>query len=236
MENASGANTIARSLKASLRSLLLRPHTIIFARPFAFIAMVYGGTYLTANTLDTCVSTTNNLSATHVTSGAAKFSLSSAANVGLCIYKDQAFVRMFGPPGVVPRAVPAASYALFALRDCSTIFASFNVPPMLGPWLDIRLSEEFKRKWISGATLAQFVAPAMVQMASTPLHLLGLDLYNRPSGTNQGLVSNRERWLVIKSNLAVSVAARICRIVPAFGIGGVVNTNMRRRLMTKLVE
>jgi hypothetical protein len=233
MENASGANTISRSLKTSLTNLILRPHTIILARPFAFIAMVYGGTYLTANMLDTGVSTTRNLPASHVTSGTAKFAASSAANVGLCIYKDQAFVRMFGPPGVVPRAVPMASYALFTLRDCLTIFASFNVPPMLGPWVDTRLSDEFKKKAMSGVTVAQFVAPAVVQAVSTPLHLWGLDLYNRPS-TAAAAVTARERWLAVRRNWAVSVAARICRIVPAFGVGGVVNTNLRKRFMTAL--
>jgi hypothetical protein len=233
MENASGANTIACSIKTSLRSLFLRPHTIVLARPFAYIVMVYGGTYLTANTLDTCVSTTRNLPASHVTSGTAKFAASSTANVGLCVFKDQAFVRMFGPPGIVPRAVPLASYALFTLRDCFTIFASFNVPPLMGPWLNQRLSEDFKKR-MSGATVAQFVAPAVVQTMSTPLHLLGLDLYNKPSGGKDGVVTARDRWLAVRRNWAVSVAARICRIVPAFGVGGVVNTKLRKSLMAGL--
>jgi hypothetical protein len=235
MENASGASTIARSLRSSLRALLLRPHTIVFARPFAYIAMVYGGTYLTANTLDTCVATTRDRPASHVTSGTAKFAASSAANVGLCIYKDQAFVRMFGPPGVAPRAVPFAAYALFTMRDCMTIFASFNVPPLLGSWVDSRLGEDLKKR-LSGATVAQFAAPALMQTMTTPLHLWGLDLYNRPSvaGKVGAVITARDRWLAVRRNWAVSVAARVCRIVPAFGVGGVVNTKLRKRLMTGL--
>jgi len=234
MENASGRNTLVDSLKTSLRTLFLRPHRIVFSKPFALIFMLYGGTYLTANALDTATSTVRNQPATHVTSGTAKFAASSAANVGLCIYKDQVFVRMFGPRGVVPRPVPLPSYALFTVRDCLTIFASFNVPPLLGPYLTARLSSEVQ-KTVSGQTVAQFVAPAAVQLLSTPLHLLGLDLYNRPSADRAAAPSWRQRWELVRKNWAVSAAARICRIVPAFGVGGVVNFKMRQNLMEKLV-
>jgi hypothetical protein len=193
--------------------------------------MLYGGTYLTANTLDTTTATVQNRPATHVTSGTAKFAASSAANVGLCIYKDQVFVRLFGPKGVAPRPVGMASYALFTLRDCMTIFASFNVPPILGPWVNSKMSEDMAKK-VSGLTIAQFCAPAAVQLVSTPLHLLGLDLYNRPGA--RPVVSWGERWAAVRKNWAISAAARICRIVPAFGIGGVVNTKVRRSLMERL--
>lgn len=231
MENASGRNTLSASIKSSFRSLLLRPQSILFSKPCALIFMLYGGTYLTANTIDTVTSTVRDRPATHVTSGTPKFFASSAANVGMCIYKDQVFVRMFGPPGVVPRPVPMASYALFAARDCMTIFASFNVPTLLAPYLDGNMSEELRRK-VSGMTCAQFVAPAAVQLASTPLHLLGLDLYNRPNGMPP--VTWADRWELVRTKWAVSVAARICRIVPAFGIGGVVNTKVRHGLMEQL--
>lgn len=227
MENASGRNTLAASIKSSLKTLLLRPHTIILSKPTALILMLYGGTYFTANTLDTAFSTVNDRPASSITAGTPKFAASSAANVGLCIYKDQVFVRMFGPPGAVPRPVPKVSYALFTLRDCLTIFASFNVPPLLGPYINENMSAEMKKR-VSGATCAQFLAPAAVQLCSTPLHLLGLDLYNRPI---QGL---RERWDLVRRAWLPSAAARICRIVPAFGVGGVVNTKVRKSLMEKL--
>lgn len=226
MENASGRQSMSSALKSSLKTLLLRPHSLLFSKPVALIFMVYGGTYLTANTLDTATSTLHNKPATHVTAGSLKFVSSSAANVGLCIFKDQTYVKLFGPSGP-PRPVPLPSYVLFTVRDCMTIFASFNIPPLLGPVLSNHISQEFQ-KTISGQTVAQFAAPAMVQIFSTPLHLLGLDLYNRPGETRA------ERWLTVKKNWAVSVVARICRIVPAFGVGGVVNTNVRKNLMEKL--
>ncbi|KAI0132620.1 hypothetical protein BJ170DRAFT_730693 [Xylariales sp. AK1849] len=226
MENASGRQTMGQALKSSLWTLLLRPHKLLFSKPVALIFMAYGGTYLTVNTLDTATSTLQNKPSTHVTSGPLKFVSGSAANIGLGIYKDQVFVKLFGPTGP-PRPVPLPSYFLFTMRDCMTIFASFNVPPLLGPVLSARMSEEMQKK-VSGQTIAQFVAPAVVQLFSTPPHLLGLDLYNQP------VAGWRERWTAVKKNWAVSVAARVCRIVPAFGAGGTVNFKVRRRLMNKL--
>ncbi|EEU40759.1 uncharacterized protein NECHADRAFT_90835 [Fusarium vanettenii 77-13-4] len=234
MENASGRNTLAASIKSSLRTLLLRPHTLLLSKPTALIFCLYGGTYLTANAVDTASSTVSNRPASSVTAGTTKFAASSAANIGVCIYKDQVFVRLFGPPGVTPRPVPMASYGLFALRDCLTIFASFNVPPLLGPYLDQRFTDQVKKR-VSGLYAAQFMAPAMVQFISTPMHLLGLDLYNRPaSGPAGAVVSMRDRWDMIRRNWLISSVARICRIVPAFGVGGVVNMKVRKNLMTKL--
>ena len=90
------------------------------------------------------------------------------------------------------------------------------------------MSKELEKS-LSGQTIAQFLAPASVQILSTPMHLLGLDLYNRGQKLSWG-----DRWAIIKKNWAVSAAARIGRIVPAFGVGGVVNSKLRKGFMTKL--
>ncbi|KAI1176797.1 hypothetical protein F4777DRAFT_243555 [Nemania sp. FL0916] len=229
MENTSGRSSFADSLKTSFRTLLTQPRSMLFSRPVALIFMLYGGTYLTANTLDTVTSTLRDRPAGYVTSGTAKFAASSTANIGLCIYKDSVYVRLFGPGGP-PRPVPLPSYALFALRDCFTIFASFNVPPLLGPIVSEHLSTNMRRH-LSGETVAQFAAPAAVQLFSTPIHLLGLDMYNRPASP---AISWADRWALVKKNWLISCAARICRIVPAFGLGGTVNVKVRRNLMEKL--
>jgi hypothetical protein len=228
MENASGKNTLGASIKTSFQNLVMRPQTLLFSKPFALICMLYGGTYFTANSVDTVTSTVENKPAGLVTSGTVKFAASSTANVGLCLFKDQVFARMFGPGGP-PRPVPGPTYALFAARDCLTIFASFNVPPLLGPVLSKSMGKELE-KTISGQTVAQFLAPASIQLASTPLHLLGLDLYNRG---DKG-VTWASRVEIVKKNWGVSAIARMCRIIPAFGFGGVVNSKVRKNLMDRL--
>lgn len=233
MENASGRAPLSVSIKNSLRNLVLQPHTMLFSKPVALIFAVYGSTYLTANALDTATSTLTNKPATHVTSGTAKFAASSATNISMGIYKDQVYARMFGPVGQAVRRVPAASYALFTARDCVTIFASFNVPFLLGPAVSAVLGDELRRR-VSGQTVLQFAAPALAQAVTTPMHLLGLDLYNRPRCANTGLPTWGERWAQVYKNWGISVAARLCRIVPAYGVGGVVNLKVRRSMMEKL--
>lgn len=232
MENASGRAPLLTSVGNSLRTLVLRPHAMLFSKPVALIFCTYGGTYLTANVLDTATSTTAGRPAAHVTSGTAKFASSSAANIVMGIYKDQVYARMFGPAGQVARRVPAASYALFAARDCMTIFASFNLPVLLGPAVTAYMGPAGSRR-VSGQTVVQFAAPALIQVLTTPVHLLGLDLYNRP-GSAKGLPSWRERAALVYRNWGVSTLARLCRIVPAYGAAGVVNVKVRRTLMDKL--
>ncbi|GAM88229.1 hypothetical protein ANO11243_062600 [Dothideomycetidae sp. 11243] len=227
IENASGRNALVPSLKKSALSLLTRPHRFLTSKPFLLILMLYSGTYLTANTLDTASSTLRNRPASNVTSGPSKFLATSTANLSLCLYKDSQFTRLFGAAtGGAPRAVPGPTYVLFAARDCLTVFASFNLPPILAPAVPLSQAAE---KYVSATSVAQFVAPAAIQLVSTPLHLLGLDLYNRnePTAFAERMKKVRVDWL--KSSLA-----RMARIVPAFGVGGVVNTSVRKSMMAKL--
>ncbi|KAF1344123.1 hypothetical protein BDV97DRAFT_373664 [Delphinella strobiligena] len=226
IENASGRNKLVPSLQASLKTLALRPHGFFLSRPFALIFMLYTGTYLTANTLDTVTSTLRNNPATTTTAGPNKFVATSATNLSLCLYKDSQFTRLFGAASSSPRPVGLPSYALFAARDCMTIFASFNLPPLIAPYLPLSPAVETH---VSRISTAQFVAPAALQLLSTPLHLLGLDLYNR-----NAKLSLKDRARVIRKNWLGSAIARMGRIVPAFGVGGVVNAKTRDMLMLKL--
>lgn len=236
IENASGRATLSESLKSSALQLLTRPHTFIASKPFVLIFSLYFGTYFTANTIDTASATLageenggKGRSWTEQTSGKEKFLATSSANLALCLYKDNAFTRLFAAPGSTPRPVPLPTFALFTVRDCLTIFASFNLPPLLAPHVEQRMSTDIQR-YVGALSVAQFATPAAVQLVSTPLHLLGLDLYNRP-----GMAMGDRAGRVVR-DWAKSAAARICRIVPAFGVGGVVNTKVRRNIMGRLEE
>jgi len=199
------------------------------SKPALLISALYFGTYATANTIDTVTSTSSNKPAKSVTSGPAKFVATTSVNMSLCLYKDSQFAKMFGPPpslaGAAARSVPAVSYALFALRDSLTIFASFNLPPLVAPILPISKEAE---KQVSRASIAQFLAPAGIQLLSTPLHLWGLDLYNRPMGNGTPWTARAAK---VGKDWLGSSFARMGRIVPAFGVGGVVNAGVRRRMI-----
>ncbi|KAF2877412.1 hypothetical protein BDV95DRAFT_625309 [Massariosphaeria phaeospora] len=221
IENASGRNTLGESLRASARELLLKPHRFLTGKPFALIYILYFGTYFTANTIDTASSTMHNTPLSSTTAGTPKFLATSTSNLALCLYKDNRFTQLFGPASSSSaRPVPLPTFLFFTVRDCLTIFASFNLPPLFAPTFARHMGAA-AQQYVSAASAAQFLTPAAVQIVSTPLHLLGLDLYNRPG------VRVLRDW-------AKSAGARMGRIIPAFGVGGVVNTKVRRGLLGRL--
>jgi hypothetical protein len=158
--------------------------------------------------------------------------------MSVCVYKDSYFAKVFNGAALAssPAAkIPRLSYALFAARDSLTIFASFNLPPLIAPQL-AHLPPSLKRQFsqilsteAGRNNTAQFLAPAAMQIFSTPVHLLGLDLFNR-----QGRLGFAERLARVTRDWGVSSLARMGRVVPAFGVGGVVNGNVRRGLMGRL--
>ncbi|KAL7271904.1 hypothetical protein RUND412_005316 [Rhizina undulata] len=221
MENASGrSKSVLASLGSSVGKLVKAPHRFFFSKPFALIYMTYFGTYWTANSIDTAASVRNGTDIKTVTAGTDKFVATSGVNMGLGLIKDRNFARMFGSGS--PRPVPLPSFVLFSARDALTIFFSFNVPSFISPYMP----QNFIMR---PESCAQFLAPASCQLLSTPLHLLGLDLYNR--GEKIGV---KERWKMVCGNWLPSTAARMCRIIPAFGFGGVTNAAVRRSLLEEL--
>ncbi|EEA24536.1 hypothetical protein TMatcc_007640 [Talaromyces marneffei ATCC 18224] len=263
IEKASKGISIKHTLSSCLRDMIRKPSGFFLSTPFILIYTLYSGTYLTANAIDTITSTLRNQPFETVTPGTAKFLTTTIVNMSICVYKDARFAKLFGPssnpstqchpsaPAVTVAAtnasastsaaaaataaqiakqaptIPKVSYALFCLRDSVTIFASFNVPPLIAPSVPDWIASTPGMK----AAVAQFSCPALMQFVSTPMHLLGLDLYNRQPPGGLGW---RERLLRIRRDYIVSSFARMGKIVPAYGVGGVVNVRMRAALMDKL--
>jgi hypothetical protein len=198
------------------------------------IFSLYFSTYFTANSIDTFTATVQSRPANSVSSGPVKFATTSVVNMSICVYKDSYFARAFNG-GSSAAKIPKLSCALFAARDSLTIFASFNLPPLIAPQLEHlppSLKNQFGRILSTEAgrtNTAQFLAPAAMQLFSTPVHLLGLDLFNR-----QGRLGFAERFARVTRDWSVSAMARMGRIVPAFGVGGIVNGNVRRHLIGRL--
>ena len=71
--------------------------------------------------------------------------------------------------------------------------------------------------------------PAAFQFVATPLHLLGLDLVGRPGRTaGSSMLERAER---IRRDWVSASSVRAVRILPAFGVGVVVNTELREWLL-----
>ncbi|KAE8153741.1 cystathionine beta-l [Aspergillus avenaceus] len=255
IEKAAKGLPIRQTITSCFRSMLTHPAGFFLSTPFLLIYTLYTSTYLTANAIDTVTSTMRNQPFSTVFPGTAKFLTTTAVNMGICVYKDARFARLFGaaskpasspasgppqspPPSATPPAschpsgaakVPRVSYALFCLRDSITIFASFNIPALIAPSIPDTVASTPGMK----AAMAQFACPALMQFASTPMHLLGLDLYNRQPPGGLGW---RERVSRIRRDYVPSCFARMGKIVPAYGVGGVANVRLRASLMQYLEQ
>ncbi|KAF9892216.1 hypothetical protein FE257_001992 [Aspergillus nanangensis] len=257
IEKAAKGVSIRQTITSGFRSMITHPAGFFLSTPFLLIYTLYTSTYLTANAIDTVTSTLKNQPFSTVFPGTAKFITTTTVNMGICVYKDARFAKLFGakptpapstsatsnshtpiqpPQQETPPAschpsgtakVPRISYALFCLRDSITIFASFNIPPMIAPSIPDYVAATPGMK----AALAQFSCPALMQFASTPMHLLGLDLYNRQPPGGLGW---RERVGRIARDYVPSCFARMGKIVPAYGVGGVANVRLRETMMKYL--
>ena len=228
VENTANVSTIRGSLQSSLRMACRSPAAFVCHRAFVWTAGLYGATYATANVIDTAC----EWAATDAR--LFKFLGTTPVNMALVLRKDMVFARMFAAPVApvaqpVPLPFPRSSLALFAVRDAHTVLASFLLPPVIGAWLHEHGAVATRAR---GELLAQLAAPCVIQLVSTPYHILALDLFNRPSGSKGGkkTVLGADRWAVIRQKYAVTVAARMGRILPAFGVGGVTNRHVRQTL------
>lgn len=212
MEYASGkAGSIGQSIRQSSKILLRQPVSFFSSVPFLLLCSVYFSTYATANAFDT-LSSHKSMDVSqwvHQTSNFGKFCATTVVNLSTCVYKDQTFAKTFsvGPP----KNMPLGTLVLFAARDSFTVLASFNLPPLLAPTI--------------GLNVAQLLTPCAMQLASTPIHLYALDLFNR---ADQPLKSRVE---FVRRGYLRSTFARICRILPAFGIAGILNREVRSACM-----
>lgn len=212
VERAAGTRTVSRSVLESASDMARRP--LIHARSPALVMMwgVYAATYAAANTLDTFVDHRSAV-ASSSSDRVAAFIGTTVVNSAATLYKDRAYARMFGTASVASRAVPPATYALWATRDCLVVGSSFVAP---------RLFDDGRHR-----AMAQFVCPVLTQAVAGPAQLLGLDLYNRPLHHLDRASAIRERLSFLRANFFSVLGARVARIIPAYSVGGVGNTYFR---------
>ncbi|KAI7900707.1 uncharacterized protein BX663DRAFT_517341 [Cokeromyces recurvatus] len=213
IENLNGKRNLMDGLKYGFRSFTAQPFKFVSSAQFRIVLGLYFSTYATANFVDT---TCEQYSIEGTKTAMYKFISTTAVNITLCVYKDKVFARMFGVAAT--RALPKLSYLLFAARDSLTIAASFTAPSYIA---NILQNSSLVSSEKTANVVSQLICPAAVQFVSTPVHLFALDIYNRP-----GIMSSM-RYQLIRKEYLKSTFARIGRIGPAFGFGGVGNTYFR---------
>ena len=213
-KNAAGAQKLWPALIDGLAELARRPIANITSAPTRWLMLVYAATYSGANLADT-LSTHLGLSPMLPVLAA-----STAGNMSAGIAKDRAFARMYGV--IKPKALPFTSYGIFFARDTLAMAFIFSLPPVIAPRIREAVAEgQLPMSERQAALATQLATPVLSQIFTTPLHLLGLSIYNATNAPlSHHLSSLRETY-------PPTVLLRMFRIIPAFSVGGVVNKGLR---------
>ena len=170
-ENASGRAKLWPSFFATLGEAIRSPIKYVASPQFRWIWLVYGGTYLAANYTDTACA------AVGVSPAMPKWLATSFVNTTTCIGKDRAFAKLFGT--TTSSSVPMGSYAAWLTRDLVSMGVFFTLPPILAREVAKSTGDEKTAYYVS-----QFCLPLVLQFVTTPIHLLGYDIFNNPNNTN----------------------------------------------------
>lgn len=241
-----------KELFRGIRTVLLRPHKFFLpckenkcALVYAVCATTYGFTYMGSNMAKSYLESTDRENIANLTAGI----LSGAINTVLTIWKDSVILRALPPVNAndlasAKKPVPNLTRFLFGCRDVLTCVAAFTIAPALAVYLsqyiyhhrrvkgvkDAALPEdEGKRKFfLSPADTAQIITPALLQFVTTLMHITAIRYRQTYPQFN---------WADLKKSLhdtyLSSTLLRICRIIPAFGLGGILNREMRCELLNK---
>ncbi|KAF7533743.1 hypothetical protein G7054_g6838 [Neopestalotiopsis clavispora] len=259
VESVSQGRPLLRTLGQHLLCPFRQPRRFFSTRAVFVVWTLYAVTYFTANTSETLVERflDKDTAPTGTIVSAAVFSV----NTPLSVWKDVRFAQFFGRPTggagtsqavsgtaaasacsktlpnmaaaaataactkpiAPPRGTPISVSAAFLVRDIITVFGSIGLAPHVSALIPDSVAEGAHAK----ASVAQLMVPAMTQAVATPAHLLGLDLYNRQHKT-----SVMDRLDHARKKLLSTTIMRAFRLIPAFGIGIVLNKDLRSSLRT----
>ena len=181
---------------------------IKFQKPFNIMFIVYSSTYSTANLVELYCKK-NNIDYKIPTLIATSF-----VNITTIAYKDKEYSKIFNSQ---LNKFPKVSYGLFAIRDMLTISSSFifkkDLINILNKYMPSNTADFF----------ASLTLPIAVQTISAPIHILAIDIYQRPNEKFKNRIDN------IKNMYKTICIGRIIRVVPAFCIGGFINDMLRNR-------
>lgn len=177
-----------------------------FIRPLSVMNIVYSSTYCTAN-LTELYCKNKNIDYRLPTLIATSF-----VNIVTISYKDIVYSKLLKNKLV---AFPLQSKILLAARDITTINAVFILKKDLINYFD-RYMMHNKSEFI-----ASIILPITIQFVSTPIHILAIDVYEKPKSTIL------ERYKNIKLCYRSILFGRIIRTIPAFGVCGFINDRLR---------
>lgn len=166
IENANGKRPLWSGVAHGLKNMVFHPRIFFTAYEFKWILAVYHATFVTSNLADHYV-------IPWLDPAISKLLAVFTVNTTMSLLKDKALTQRFGNGEV--RKFPFSALNLFFLRDIIAMASAFTLPPIIGKYIE----EKWKMSEKASLRLAQMTCPVLVQLVATPIHLLGLDLYNR---------------------------------------------------------
>jgi hypothetical protein len=177
-----------------------------FLKPFQTMNLVYSATYCTANVTELLCKKMN------IDYRLPTLMATSTANILTIMYKDIQYSKLLKKKDV---RFPLTSNMLFAVRDMSTIMTCFIWKKDVINYMDKYMMHN------KSEIIASVLMPCLVQITSTPLHILAIDMYENP---NQKF---SERLKNIPTVYRSVLMGRMMRAFPAFGLGGFINDMLR---------
>lgn len=136
----------------------------------------------------------------------------SIINIIMINYKDKEFLNIYNTTYKFKKI----SFFLFSIRDMLTIYSTFI------------LKKDVNNKLLNYTTdnkadfLSTLVTPIFIQIWTTPIHILSIDIYQRPKS------NINERIKKIKNNYINVCLGRMLRVIPAFCLGGYINEKLKK--------
>jgi hypothetical protein len=249
-----GSHTILSSILSSAAGMVRHPVAYFKSPTFLWMWATYASTYSAANSLRTLTEHQEYVKARHEEAAVVSTSSTSSStskkannsnnnttatlflgttlvNTSASLVKDRAYARMFGN-ATAGLSVPAISYALWITRDFTVIGSSFILPGHVAPMLQSNSSLDEKQ----AVRIAQVATPMVAQLIAGPLHFVGLDCYNRNLSHMAFREQVMERTKFLAAGFNEVVAARMIRILPGYGVGGVWNTSLRGQWRDVLIR
>jgi hypothetical protein len=241
-----------KELGKGIRTVLTRPHKFFLpctenkcSLVYRACATTYGFTYICSNLSKSYCESHGMEKEANLAAGIS----SGVANTIFTIWKDSLILRALPPVGVkdlsnATKPVPFLTRALFCGRDTLTCVAAFTIAPMIGAWISsfayhqkhlpqapsaILPENEGKIKLpISCVDMAQIVTPALLQFVTTLMHITAIRYRQTYPNFSMKDLGESLRKTYISSTLL-----RMCRIIPAFGFGGIMNREVRSSMLDK---
>jgi hypothetical protein len=247
VETANGTKNILTSARNSVGTMIQNPLQYIKSPTFLLMWGVYSATYSAANSFKTLeehqshsATTKNKQSSGTIHLGT--FLGTTFVNSSASILKDRAYARMFSNAALSSatstpfKSFTKTTYAMWIMRDLSVVGSSFLLPDLVSK----HLVESYGIDASTAQSLCQLTLPVVAQLVAGPFHFLGLDFYNRQFHTLSAPMSftqkATDRIRALYHGIGPVVAARIARIAPGYGIGGVWNTKLRAAWRENLVQ